>query len=127
MWEYVLNEIDNNSPTIITIPSPKSPRNYNPDEYPKARILVEPDVEIRSITINDIEYPYPLGSEKRPYGIVITSLSERDHRTPALLLDSREAKRLAEGLGRALRQFNGRGKGVVEIEKKARPQRLVSF
>lgn len=123
----VLNEIDKNSSTIITIPSSKSPRDYNPDEYPEVRILVEPDVEISSIDVENIEYPYPLGSEERRYNIVISSLSGNGQRIPVLLLDELETKRLAEGLGKALGQFKGRGKGAVKIEEKVRPQRLVYF
>ncbi len=91
----------------ISMPPPKSilERDYNPDCYPLARVIVQPAVEIKSVGLEQIEYPYPRRSEGRNYNIMVTSLFRPGQRINALLLDIEEAERFVCAVEKVFKDF----------------------
>lgn len=109
----------------LTNPLPQPENHYNPDDYPKARILREPDVEMRLIDPADIEYPYPAGATGQTHAVVITALSsDGKTRKPALLFNPQDAEQIAIGIQKIRDTMPARGKTAITTEEKFHPERV---
>lgn len=108
---------------------PKQERNFNPDNYPPARIISDPDIVVNNHEIEDIEHPFPYGSEGLRLPLAIRGISPfSGERVPMLLLDKGEAVRLHYNLVKILQSTTFRGSKAVLIEKEFNhPSRLVCF
>lgn len=106
--------------------------SHNPDVYPKAVVIQNPSVEVRSVALEDLQWPFPRGCEGRQFPIVIASSLDRGEKIPFLLLDHIEAKRVIFGVDlltnpRSAGKMPYMGKSAVRIWQRIHPERLVTF
>lgn len=106
---------------------------YNPDEYPKAAVLLKPVISIRATHLKDVSWPFPWGSEGRSFPIVVASTDmNTGEKIPALLLDEQEARRIISEID-ALVEPNSpqsvpwQGKSQIDSWKRVDFNRLVFF
>ncbi|MDO8570416.1 MAG: hypothetical protein Q7R97_02425 [Candidatus Daviesbacteria bacterium] len=115
--------------TIILQEIPHQERNFNPDNYPPARIISEPDIVLNNGDPEKIEHPFPSGSEGLKLSFAIRGSSPlTGEKVPMLLLDRTEAINLYENLKKLLTQSCFRGNSAILVEKEfISPSRLVCF
>lgn len=109
-------------------PLPTKLTKYNPDDYPQAKIIKNPSVEIGEIPADTLELPYPIGVDNSAYWVTIMGDAPNDDgRIPVMLLTTREAGRLIYGIRRILDTMPTRGKGIIKTEEIFGQKRIVYF
>lgn len=108
---------------------PHQNRGFNPDNYPPARIVSKPDIVENSCKPEEVEYPFPSGSEGLVLPLAIRGASPYSgEKVPMLLLNNDEATNLYRQLQQILKQSSFRGHKAISVEKELiLPKRLVQF
>ena len=104
-------------------------RNFNPDNYPPVRIILEPDIVESNIDPEEIEHPFPSGSTGLSFPFAIRGISPiSEEKIPMLLITKAEAINLYESLKKSLNQSCFRGNKAISVEREfVSPSRLVCF
>lgn len=115
--------------TVIPPIIPNQSRNFNPDNYPPARVILEPDIVVSDLEPEEIEHPFPSGSEGLRFPLVIKGISPfSEEKIPMLILNRTEIINLYGQLQKTLKGSYFRGYKAVSIEKEHElSKRLVRY